>query len=88
MPLDKRTQYKELLGGMKGIIFWAAAALLIAFGINYVVHLQKNPFTDRLRFISLSPDQIQTIAQWEEQEVCWFRLAAHYILRPTILKIF
>lgn len=70
VPVEKRAHYKELFGGMKGIIFWALAALAIGFTVNYVVHLQENPFTGRLRFISLSADQIKTIAQWEESEVC------------------
>ena len=42
---------------------------IFALVVNYVVHLQQNPLTGRSRFISLTPDQIQTIAQIEEEGV-------------------
>lgn len=69
IPIEKRTQYKELFGGMKGIIGGLVGFICLAAIINYVIHLQQNPLTGRSRFISLSPDQIQTIASYEEQSV-------------------
>ena len=69
MPAEKRGHYKELFGGMKGIIAGVAGFFIFALVVNYVVHLQQNPLTGRSRFISLTPDQIQTIAQIEEEGV-------------------
>lgn len=69
VPLDKRIQYKELFGGMKGIILSLVGALLVAGVVNYIIHLQTNPMTGRTRFISLSQDQIMTIAEFEEEGV-------------------
>jgi len=43
--------------------------LAAAFTINYLVHLQENPLTGRMRFISLTHDQIMAIASFEEDSV-------------------
>lgn len=54
---------------MKGIIFGVVFAMVAAAVINYVIHLERNPLTNRLRFISLSKDQISSIVEFEEQSV-------------------
>lgn len=69
MSLEKRIHYKDLFGGMKGVIAGLAVAVAALVVINYVAHLEKNPLTGRVRFMSLSHDQISTIAEVEDKEV-------------------
>lgn len=54
---------------MKGIIIGVIVAVAVAFGINYALHLQENPITGRMRFISLTRDQIMTVADYERDSV-------------------
>lgn len=54
---------------MKGIILGLASIIAVASIINYVLHLKENPYTGRSRFISLTADQVQEIAGYEEESV-------------------
>lgn len=69
MPGDKKSQYMDLLGGLKGVIIGFMVFIGAGIAINYYVHLEENPLTGRKRFMSLTADQINKIAEIEDAEV-------------------